>query len=79
MAIRRVPDVLVGLRPRKRRLLRPLPPGRLPTAMWSKESGPGAVTFADPKALITTATFSALGPYVLKLTVTTVRARTLRR
>ncbi len=44
--------------------------GPAPTAIWSKESGPGAVTFADPKALTTTATFSALGPYALKLTVT---------
>ncbi len=48
----------------------PLPAGPAPTGVWSKESGPGAVTFADPKALITTATFSALGPYLLKLTVT---------
>ncbi len=46
------------------------PDGPAPTGVWSKESGPGTVTFADPKALITTATFSALGPYVLKLTVT---------
>lgn len=38
---------------------------------WSKESGPGTVTFADPKSLVTTATFSALGAYVLKLTVKT--------
>ena len=29
---------------------------------------PGDVTFADPKALITTATFTAPGAYVLKLT-----------
>ncbi len=43
--------------------------GPAPTALWSKESGPGAVTFADPKALLTTATFSALGSYALKLTV----------
>ena len=48
----------------------PPPAGPTPTGVWSKESGPGTVTFADPKALITTATFSALGPYVLKLTVT---------
>ncbi len=41
-----------------------------PSGFWTKESGPGAVTFADPKALTTTATFSALGSYVLKLTVT---------
>jgi DUF1680 family protein len=36
---------------------------------WSKESGPGAVKFADPNALVTTATFSTPGAYVLKLTV----------
>ncbi len=41
------------------------------TMSWSKESGPGTVTFADPKSLVTTATFSALGAYVLKLTVKT--------
>ena len=41
-----------------------------PTGLWSKESGPGTVTFADPRALITTASFSALGSYVLKLTAT---------
>jgi hypothetical protein len=37
--------------------------GPPPVAKWSKESGPGAVTFADPKALITTATFSTPGPH----------------
>ena len=46
----------------------PAPTGPTPATTWSKESGPGAVTFADPKALITTATFSAPGNYVLKLT-----------
>lgn len=35
---------------------------------WSKETGPGNVSFADAAALITTATFSAPGDYVLKLT-----------
>jgi DUF1680 family protein len=35
---------------------------------WSKETGPGNVTFADASAAETTATFSALGDYVLKLT-----------
>ncbi|HEY3392199.1 MAG TPA: beta-L-arabinofuranosidase domain-containing protein [Lacipirellulaceae bacterium] len=35
---------------------------------WSKESGPGEVTFADADAATTTATFSELGDYVLKLT-----------
>ena len=48
----------------------PPPPGPPPTVTWSKASGPGNVTFADAKALITTATFSAPGAYVLKLTAT---------
>jgi uncharacterized protein len=37
---------------------------------WSKASGPGEVAFADADALKTTATFSATGDYVLKLTAT---------
>ena len=44
------------------------PSGPLVTARWSKDSGPGDVRFADPAALITTATFSAPGAYILKLT-----------
>ncbi len=44
------------------------PPRTTPTAMWTKESGPGTVTFGDPRALTTTATFSTLGSYALKLT-----------
>ncbi len=35
---------------------------------WSKESGPGEVTFADAHTNATTATFSKPGDYVLKLT-----------
>jgi DUF1680 family protein len=35
---------------------------------WSKESGPGSVTFENPNTNITTATFSKPGDYVLKLT-----------
>jgi DUF1680 family protein len=35
---------------------------------WSRKSGPGKVTFADADAATTTATFSALGDYVLELT-----------
>jgi DUF1680 family protein len=34
---------------------------------WTKESGPGDVVFANPNAAETTATFSAPGDYVLKL------------
>ena len=38
------------------------------TATWSKVSGPGTVTFANPNALNTKATYSARGTYVLRLT-----------
>jgi hypothetical protein len=46
----------------------PNPPGAL-TRNWSKVSGPGTVTFSAPSALATTASFSASGVYVLRLTV----------
>jgi len=46
----------------------PAPTGPTPTVTWSKAWGPGAVTFADAKSPITTATFSTPGDYVLKLT-----------
>jgi len=46
----------------------PPPAGPDYTVTWSKASGPGEVRFADPKALITTATFSAPGAYVLRMT-----------
>jgi hypothetical protein len=39
------------------------------TFSWSKESGPGSVTFANPNLLSTTASFSSSGTYVLRLTV----------
>jgi hypothetical protein len=45
----------------------PNPPG-VCTAAWSKVSGPGTVTFANPAAASTTATFSTAGTYVLQLT-----------
>ncbi len=38
------------------------------TTTWSKTSGPGTVTFGNASALSTTATFSASGSYVLRLT-----------
>lgn len=38
---------------------------------WSKASGPGTVTFANPSAKVTTATFSSPGEYQLKLTAGT--------
>ena len=46
----------------------PAPAGARPevTVAWSKESGPGSVTFEDASAAITTAGFSAKGTYVLK-------------
>ncbi len=35
--------------------------------VWSRESGPGKVTFENANAVVTTATFSKTGDYVLKL------------
>jgi hypothetical protein len=45
----------------------PIPPSLL-TLTWSKISGSGNVTFANAHALSTTASFSAAGTYVLRLT-----------
>lgn len=45
----------------------PDPPGRV-TNLWSKVSGPGAVTFANALSTNTAASFSAAGGYVLRLT-----------
>jgi hypothetical protein len=45
----------------------PSPPGTL-TTTWSKVSGPGTVTFGNAAAVDTTASFSAPGTYVLRLT-----------
>ncbi|HUW85162.1 MAG TPA: right-handed parallel beta-helix repeat-containing protein [Phycisphaerae bacterium] len=44
----------------------PDPPGAL-TTFWTKLSGPGTVSFGDPNAVDTTATFSAAGNYELQL------------
>src|SRR5881396_1030573 len=44
----------------------PIPP--VLTTTWSQVSGPGTVSFSNANALISTATFSASGPYVLRLT-----------
>jgi hypothetical protein len=44
------------------------PPSGQLSVQWSKVSGPGSVTFADARAVDTTATFSASGTYVLRLT-----------
>jgi hypothetical protein len=44
-----------------------LPNGALVLA-WSQRSGPGTVTFANPAAAVTTATFASEGTYVLRLT-----------
>ncbi len=45
----------------------PDPPG-ITTSTWTKNSGPGTVTFADANSPVTTATFSMPGTYVLRLT-----------
>ncbi len=46
-----------------------LPSGSL-TSTWTKQSGPGTVTFADTHAVDTTAGFSTNGVYVLRLSAT---------
>ena len=40
---------------------------------WSKVSGFGDVVFGNPNAVDTTASFSAAGTYVLRLTAPTAR------
>ena len=45
----------------------PAPTGPTPRTTWSKVSGPGSVAFADANAASTTATFSAAGEYVLRV------------
>ncbi len=45
----------------------PNPPAST-TVTWSKISGPGTVTFTNPNAAATNATFSTTGTYVLRLT-----------
>ncbi len=42
-------------------------PKATPAICWSKESGPGEVTFSDANVADATARFSAVGDYVLKL------------
>ena len=54
----------------------PNPPAAT-SVTWSKVSGPGAVTFGDASAVDTTATFTAAGSYVLRLTATDGRATTI--
>lgn len=44
--------------------------GPAPVLAWSKDSGPGEVTFADAGSATTSAAFSSPGQYVLKLTAT---------
>jgi len=44
------------------------PNGGTPTTIWSMRSGPAVVTFADAAAVDTTATFSTIGSYTLRLT-----------
>lgn len=45
----------------------PNPPGTV-TTTWSKVSGPGTISFGNPNAVDTSASFSAAGSYVLRLT-----------
>ncbi len=45
-----------------------LPTPAFCTAAWTMVSGPGIVTFANPAAAATTASFSTIGTYMLRLT-----------
>ena len=45
----------------------PNPPGAV-TTLWTVVNGPGTVTFADETAVDTTAIFSTIGTYLLRLT-----------
>jgi len=45
----------------------PNPPAAV-TTTWTKQSGPGTVTFGNPSSVDTTANFSAAGTYILRLT-----------
>ncbi len=56
-----------------------LKPDRANVVRWSKEDGPGSVTFADAAAPDTTAAFSTPGEYVLKLTAANSRHRTVAK
>src|SRR5579864_5405775 len=47
-----------------------LPAGGTLTSLWTKVSGPGTVTFVNPTAPVTTASFSQPGAYVLRLSAT---------
>jgi hypothetical protein len=47
-----------------------LPPGSSVAQMWMLESGPGAASFGNAKAVDTQVTFSAAGTYVLRLAAT---------
>jgi hypothetical protein len=47
-----------------------LPAGSSLAVTWSASSGPGTVLFADANTATTTASFSAAGEYVLRLTAT---------
>lgn len=45
-----------------------LPAGKTLSTSWTKQSGPGSITFANAAAVNTTVTFSEPGTYVLRLT-----------
>jgi DUF1680 family protein len=61
-------DVVLGAKTYLAGSVRPLKPERAPKVVWAKDSGPGRVKFEDAVAATTTATFSAPGEYVLRLT-----------
>jgi DUF1680 family protein len=61
-------DVMLGGKTYLSGTVKFLKPDSSAKVLWSKDSGPGKVEFADAKANATSAIFSAPGDYVLKLT-----------
>ena len=61
-------DVMLGGKTYLSGTVKILKPDSTAKVWWSKDSGPGKVTFADARTNVTTATFSEAGDYVLQLT-----------
>jgi DUF1680 family protein len=59
--------VMVGGKTYLNATVKYLKPGQTGKMVWSKDSGPGQVTFADAHTNVTTATFSKPGDYGLQL------------
>ena len=61
-------DVILGGKTYLSGTVKFLKPGASAKVVWSRQAGPGKVSFAEAHTNVTTATFSKPGDYVLKLT-----------